>query len=82
MRNNCLQWVNEDDKLKIVDKFMATDHTLLNSINHYNYINSEHVNSLPGRGSDSDGSYTVADLKIIPINNNPTANQITHANLL
>ena len=80
LRNNRLQWVNEDDKLKIVDKFMATDHTLLNSINHYNYINSEHVNSLPGRGSDSDGSYTVADLKIIPINNNPTANQITHAN--
>ena len=79
LRNNRLQWINEDDKLKIVDKFMATDHTLLNSLNHYNYINSEHVNSIPGRGSDSDGSYTIADLKVIPINSNPTANQITHA---
>jgi hypothetical protein len=78
LRNNRLQWINEDDKLTIVDKFLAMDHTLLNSINHYNYINSEHVNSSPGRGSDSDGSYTISDLESIPINTNPTANQTTH----
>ena len=36
-------------KIKIQDKVLVTDHVFLNSINHYNYINSEHVNSLPGQ---------------------------------
>ena len=79
LRNNRLQWVNEEDKITLTDKFIATDHVLLNSINHYNYINSEHINSAPGRGSDSDGSYTIADLESIPLNSNPTENQTSHA---
>ena len=79
LRNNRLLWINEDEKLKIQDKVLVTDHVFLNSINHYNYINSEHVNSLPGQGNDSDGSYTLSDLQSILVNSNPTENQTLHA---
>ena len=79
LRNNRLLWINEDEKLKIQDKVLVTDHVFLNSINHYNYINSEHVNSLPGQGNDSDGSYTLSDLQSVLVNSNPTENQTLHA---
>jgi len=79
LRNNKLLWINEDEKLRIQDKVLVTDHVFLNSINHYNYINSEHVNSLPGQGSDSDGNYTLSDLQNVLVNSNPTENQTSHA---
>ena len=79
LRNNKLLWINEDEKLRIQDKVLVTDHVFLNSINHYNYINSEHVNSLPGQGSDSDGNHTLSDLQNVLVNSNPTENQTSHA---
>jgi hypothetical protein len=78
-RNNRLQWINEDEKLTITDKVLVTDHVLLNSLDHNNYINSEHIKSNPGQGSDSDGSFTLSDLANLPINSNPSINQTAHA---
>ena len=78
-QNNKLLWINEEDKLTILDKEIVTDHVFLNSIDPVNYVNSEHLNGTPGRGSDTDGKYTIADLSIIKINDNPTPNQIAHA---
>jgi hypothetical protein len=82
LRNNKLLWINEDEKLRIQDKVLVTDHVFLNSINHYNYINSEHVNSLPGQGSDSNGNHTLSDLQNVLINSNPTENQTSHASTI
>jgi hypothetical protein len=82
LRNNKLLWINEDDKLRIQDKVLVTDQVFLNSINRYNYINSEHVNSLPGQGSDSDGNHTLSDLQTVLINSNPTENQTSHASTI
>jgi hypothetical protein len=78
LRNNKLAWVNEDEMLTITDKVIVADHVLLNSIDYENYLNSEHINSTPGKGSDSDGTYTVADLEQIIINSASTVNQIAH----
>ena len=78
-RNNKFTWINEDEKVTITDKVVTSDHVFLNSVDPINYINSEHLNSNPGRGSDNDGAYTLTDLGSININDSPTTNQILHA---